>query len=101
MRRYLAIAVALLAYSGIASAHGISLPDAAKAPPLAITSHKVNIAIEDQVAVTRVEQTFHNDREGHLPSTYVFPVPKGAAVNQFTMWIDGKEVKGELVEAGK
>src|SRR5207249_3978401 len=32
---------------------------------------------------------------------YVFPVPKGASVRKFSMWVDGKEVKGELVEADK
>ena len=28
-------------------------------------------------------------------------MPKGASVNKFTMWVDGKEIHGELVEAGK
>ena len=36
-----------------------------------------------------------------LEATYVFPVPKGANVNKFTMWVGGKEVTGELVEAAK
>jgi Ca-activated chloride channel family protein len=101
MRCYFTFTLALLAYAGTASAHGIVLPDDAKIPPLAMTSHKVTIAIEDQVAITKVEQNFRNAAEGHLPATYVFPVPKGAAVNQFTMWVDGKEVKGELIEANK
>src|SRR5262249_42371163 len=70
-------------------------------PPLAMLNHKVSIAIEDQVAVTKVEQTFRNHTDRPLEATYLFPVPKGAAVNQFAMWVDGKEVKGELVEAAK
>jgi Ca-activated chloride channel family protein len=101
MRRYLLIATALLAWAGFASAHGILIPDDKNVPPLAMLNHKVTIAIEDQVAVTKIEQMFRNHTEGHLPSTYVFPVPKGAAVNQFSMWVDGKEVKGELIEAAK
>src|SRR5262249_25337021 len=62
-------------------------------------SHTVTAAIEDQVAVTRVEQTFRNHTDRQLEATYVFPVPKGASVRKFSMWVDGKEVPGELVEA--
>ncbi len=64
-------------------------------------NHKVSIAIEDQVAVTRVEQTFRNHTDRNLEATYLFPVPKGATVNKFTMWIGGKETQGELLEASK
>ena len=64
-------------------------------------NHKVTIRIEEQVAVTRVEQTFRNHTDRQLEATYVFPVPKGASVNRFTMWVDGKETKGELVPADK
>src|SRR5262249_56446922 len=70
-------------------------------PPLAMLNHKVSIAIEDQVAVTKVEQTFRNHTDRPLEATYLFPVPKGASVDRFAMGVDGKEVKGELVEAAK
>ena len=70
-------------------------------PPLAMLNHKVTIAVEDQVALTRVEQTFRNHTDRQLEATYVFPVPKGASVNKFTMWVDGKETKGELLPADK
>ena len=53
------------------------------------------------MAVTRVKQTFRNPTSRQLEATYVFPVPKGASVKKFTMWVDGKEVTGELVEADK
>ena len=86
---------------GTAQAHGLLIPEEKTLPPLAMLNHKVKIAIEDQVAVTRVEQTFRNHTDRPLEATYVFPVPKGASVNKFTMWVDGKEVKGELVEAEK
>jgi Ca-activated chloride channel family protein len=62
-------------------------------------NHKVTITMEDQVAVTRVEQTFRNHTDRNLEVKYVFPVPKGATVNKFTMWVNGKETTGELVEA--
>src|SRR5262249_4610174 len=92
---------ALLAVAGSAHAHGLLIPDEKSVPPLAMLNHKVQIAVEDQVAVTRVEQTFRNHTDRPLEATYVFPVPKGASVNDFAMWVDGKRVKGELVEADK
>src|SRR5262249_35811963 len=36
-----------------------------------------------------------------LEATFVFPVPKGAAVRKFSMTVGGKEVAGEMVEADK
>src|SRR5262249_30388286 len=82
-------------------AHGILIPVERTVPPLAMLNHQVAIAIEDQVAVTKVEQTFRNHTDRQLEATYVFPVPKGASVNKFTMWVNGKEVGGERVEAAK
>ncbi len=99
MRRCLPVLTLLLLGAGSASAHGLLIPEDKSLPPLAMLNHKVTITLEDQVAVTRVEQTFRNHTDRQLEATYVFPVPKGASVNQFTMWVDGKEVKGELVEA--
>src|SRR5450432_171346 len=101
MRRYLPVAALLLAWVGAAHARGLLIPDDKSVPPLAMLNHKVTIAIEDQVAVTRVEQTFRNHTDRALEVTYVFPVPKGASVDRFTMWVGNKEVKGELVEAKK
>src|SRR5437016_4199905 len=101
MRRCLFLTALLIAATGTARGHGLLIPEEKSLPPLAMLNHKVTIAIEDQVAVTRVEQTFRNHTDRQLEATYVFPVPKGASVNKFTMWVDGKETTGELVEAGK
>lgn len=101
MSRYFAILTLVLAWAGSLQAHGLLIPKDTNLPPLAMLNHKVTITIEDQVAVTRVEQTFRNHTSRQLEATYVFPVPKGANVNKFTMWVDGKEVSGELMEAGK
>jgi Ca-activated chloride channel family protein len=66
-----------------------------------MVNHRVNITMEDQVAITKVEQTFRNHTDRQLEATYVFPVPKGASVNKFTMWVNGAEVRGEMIEAEK
>ncbi len=101
MRRSLPVVALLLAWASSAPAHGLLIPEEKSVPPLAMLNHKVTIAIDDQVAVTKVEQTFRNHTDRQLEATYIFPVPKGASVNKFTMWIDGKETSGELIEAGK
>ncbi len=101
MRRYLIILGVVLAAADTVRAHGLLIPAEKTLPPLAMLNHKVAIAIDDQVAITTVEQTFRNHTPRQLEATYVFPVPKGASVNKFTMWVGGKETHGELVEAGK
>src|ERR1700740_249516 len=101
MRRFLAVVIvgALLAES--AQARGILIPQDKDLPPLAMLNHQVTISIDDQVAVPRVEQTFRNHTKRQREATYVFPVPKAASVTKFSMWVNGKEVPGELVEADK
>src|SRR5436305_812012 len=101
MRRYLPAVALLLAWAGTAPAKGLLIPEDKNLPPLAMLSHKVTIGIEDQVAVTTVEQTFRNHTDRPLEATYVFPVPRGASVNKFAMAVNGKDVKGELVEADR
>src|SRR5258708_12668282 len=103
MRRLavLPVLAALLAFAGAAQSHGLLIPEEKSVPPLAMLNHKVTIAIEDQFAVTRVEQTFRNHTDRNLEATYVFPGPKGASVNKFTMWVEGKETKAHLLDAAK
>ena len=66
---------------------------------LAIKYHHVDIQIKDQVATTRVDQVFVNDNPWTVEGTYIFPLPEGAAVSDFVMWVDGKAVRGEILEA--
>jgi len=101
MRRFLPALTLALLWAGSAQAHGVLMPDDKDVPPLAMLNHKVTITIEDQVAVTKVEQTFRNGTQSQLEGTYVFPVPNGAAVNRFSMVVNGKVVKADMVEAGK
>src|SRR6516225_2987348 len=92
MRRFLPIMMLALVVTGSARAQGLLIPSDKSLAPLAMVGHEVNIAIEDQVAVTHVVQTFRNTTDRALEATYIFPVP---------MWANGKEVNGELVEANK
>lgn len=65
---------------------------------LQIKGHDVDVVIEDGYAITTVENQFFNSANQDVEATYQFPVPKGAMVAEFTLWIDGKPVIGEVVE---
>lgn len=99
MKRNLLLPVFILGCTSLAYGRGLLIPVEPDLPPLAMLNHHVNVTLEDQVAVTRVEQTFRNHTDRKLEATYVFPVPEGASVRDFAMWVDGKRVKGELLTA--
>jgi Ca-activated chloride channel family protein len=101
MRRTLFIFAAFLAIAGPARSAGMLIPEEKKLPPLAMLDHRVDIRIEDQVATTYIEQTFRNHTDRQLEATYLLPIPKGATVNEFYMWVGPTKVKGELIEADK
>lgn len=65
---------------------------------LQIQDHIVNVTIEDGYAITSVENTFYNSSNNELEAVYEFPVPKNGTVAEFTVWIDGNAVIGEVVE---
>lgn len=107
----LALMVLTLAYPLQARADGIIIPeppicDPLPCPPgpiligqLEIRYHHVTVKIEDQIAVTHVDQVFYNPNAYPIEGTYLFPIPKDAAVTAFTLWIDGKAVEGKVLEA--
>jgi Ca-activated chloride channel family protein len=76
-------------------------PDVVRVPPLAIKYHRVSVEIDDQVARTKIDQVFVNDFHRELEGTYIFPLPKGANVTDFAMYIDGERISGELLEREK
>ena len=101
LRYSLPVLAVALASANAASAAGMLIPEDKKLPPLAMVNHKVTVTIDEQVAITTVEQTFRNHTDRNLEATYLFPVPKGASVDKFTMWVDGKEQGGELLDSKK
>ncbi len=101
MRRVLFSFAIVVWAVGSAQATGMLIPVEKKLPPLALVDQKVTINIEDQAAVTRIEQSFRNHTGRELEATYLFPVPKGASVRKFSMWVNGAEVPGEIMEAAQ
>ena len=90
-----------------ALADGIIIPDPPPIPDpisleeswLTIRYHQVSVTIEDQIAVTRVEQEFVNHHDWEVEGTYIFPIPAGAALSEFVMWVDGIPVEGNILPA--
>ncbi|PKF61583.1 hypothetical protein CW745_09660 [Psychromonas sp. psych-6C06] len=65
---------------------------------LQINTHDVHVIVQDGYVRTAVEQTFYNPNNTSLEALYTFPVPEGAAVGEFSYWINGQEVIAEIVE---
>ncbi|MGZ4987991.1 MAG: VIT domain-containing protein, partial [Limisphaerales bacterium] len=66
-----------------------------------IESTHVTAKIRDQVARTQVEQVLYNPNPQQIEGSLLFPVPRGAQLDKFTMEIDGKMVEAELLKSGK
>ncbi len=62
-----------------------------------ITRYQVTAAVEDQVATTRVEQTFFNPGPTPVEATYFFPIPEQAAISEFNMVVDGQTIEGQIM----
>lgn len=106
----LALSLGLLygfAFCTPALADGIIIPDPPPVPDpisleeswLTIRYHRVSVTIEDQIAVTRVEQEFLNQHDWEVEGTYIFPIPPGATISKFVMWVDGVALESEILPA--
>jgi len=89
-----------IATSTSANAAGLMIPVGSQTP-LEIKSHHVDVTIEDGYVVTEVDQTFSNPGSQDLEAIYSFPVPEKGTVSEFSVWIDGKPVIGEVLEKKK
>ncbi len=84
-----------------ARAAGLLRPADGSLPSLEIRDHQISVVIEDGYAVTTVDQVFHNPHPRDLEAIYSFPVPEKGAVAEFTYWIDGQPVTGEVLPKEK
>ncbi len=94
----LATACLLLAGGNRADAAGLLIADGGFGGVLEIVEHDVKVTINNGIAVTEVTQIFHNTEKRQVEALYTFPIPKGASVSNFSMWINGKEMVGEVLE---
>lgn len=72
-----------------------------KSTPLEVRTHRVDTQITDNVAITRIDQVFYNPISRQLEGTYIFPLADDVSIQKFSMFMDGKEVHGELLDRDK
>jgi len=68
-------------------------------PALSVLDHRVRVSIDNQVGETTVKQVFTNNSRVDLEGTYIFPIPANASITEFSMWMNGRKVTGELLGA--
>ncbi len=96
-------ALALLAMLSPPASHaaGLLIADGGLGGVLEVKEHEVQVTINNGIAVTRVTQVFHNTEKRQVEALYTFPVPRGASVANFSMWIGGREMVGEVLEKNR
>jgi len=91
-----------LGVNQVASADGFIIPEppphVETVPDLAVKYHRVRVTIEDQVALTDIDQVFVNDSPYELEGTYIFPLPEEAAISDFAMFVDGERLSGKMMD---
>ncbi|NUL82494.1 MAG: VWA domain-containing protein [Armatimonadetes bacterium] len=103
MKIALAIAIAFASY--VAAAQGL-LIETDEIPQrdhqgYTIREHHVRIAIKDGTAETTVEQLFQNNGPRPIMADYMFPLPDGAAVSNFSMSFGDRKIEAKLLNAAE
>jgi len=58
----------------------------------------VNVSIQDQVAVTQVDQIFFNEMTESVEAIYIFPLPENAMITSLVYWFNGQRYEAEIRE---
>ncbi len=70
-------------------------------PPLTVKYHRVTVEIRDQVAKTSIDEVFINNFDRDIEGTFIFPLPEGASISQFAMYIGDKKIEGEVLDSAQ
>ncbi len=87
------------------SAGIIAIPDAPRfgieGKYLSVDTYKANIMVKENVAYITIDEVFINPYDRQIEGVFLFPLPQGASLNNFTFELNGKEVRGEIYEKDK
>ena len=78
------------AASTVVLADGMIFPEALSPDYLEVRYHRVTVTIEDNHAVTKVEQEFVNPHDFPVDGRYFFPVPPDAILARFEARVGGR-----------
>ncbi|MBN1755024.1 VWA domain-containing protein [bacterium] len=102
------ILMILLVLVGSSLADGFILPHPYPPPPVpspipypSVKYHHVNVNIDNQVAITGIDQVFINNYHSDIEGTYLFPIPEDAAISKFSMYSGDQELTGEILDKDK
>ncbi len=98
------VAFALVASTSAARAQQVHIvPHLDHPNPYAIylASAQLSIEIRGGVAHSTLTQVFANPNHWRAEGLYLFPLPEGAAVTDFRLTMDGKPVRGEVLDRDK
>jgi Ca-activated chloride channel family protein len=102
MRVFAAAFVAVTALTALsaapAQAIGLLVPTDPSLPPLRLVNHRVDVKIAERGATTHVDMTFDNPTPRPLEATFLFPLPKGAVVDELALWMNGRREVGKVME---
>ncbi len=60
--------------------------------------HRVSVEIKDQIARTTIDQVFENPNKRAIEVSYIFPIPPGASISSFSMFVGDTELKGTVLD---
>lgn len=105
--RIQAVAIALIIVAAATPAangqqvHVVPNPDHPDPHSIYLASARLSVDIRGGVAHTTLTQVFSNPNDWRAEGIYLFPLPEGAAVTDFRLTMDGKAVRGEVLDREK
>ena len=88
----------LIMFGRSTEAAGLLKPKNGPVSAISIKSHDVQVTNNNGFARTEVDQVFTNTGGIDLEAVYSFPLPRRASLSELSLWIDGNEVTGEVLE---
>lgn len=81
--------------------HPMPIPRPWPAQPVTIERQTYEIKLDNQFAHIKLTQIFRNNTPVDLEAIYVFPLPPDADISDFAMWMDGKKLTAETLDANQ
>ena len=63
-----------------------------------IKNMTASIDITEQIAVTRLDQTFYNELNQSVEAIFIFPLPDDATITELIYWVNGQRYVAEIRE---
>lgn len=74
---------------------------ATPAGPVTRTESRVTVTLDDRLAHVQVEERFRNDGPAIAEGSYLYPLAGEASFSDFSLWLNGEELRGEPMDAEK